>query len=149
MRFSLHWLFAATTYAALVAAAIAIRKPWLADVVWAVAILAMGYAIIVSTISNALRRAIAVGFVVFATANLIAWVFFTSRTPVMIGFRAAGYSVSREGEVNERNPTGRGLRDAFDTNSIRVVNGVGVLAAGFVGCLVGRIAYVRAESRQI
>jgi hypothetical protein len=148
MRFSLRWLFVASTYAALVAAAIVTGKSWLADVVWGVVIFAIGYAIIVSIISTSRRRAIAVGFVVFTTANLIAWMFYPNRTPVMTGFRAAGYSISGEGEVNEHDPMRGFVRNTFPQNSIRVVNGVGVLAAGCVGCLLGRLAYARGESCQ-
>ena len=44
MRFSMRWMFAVTAYIALLAAAVGVRSQVLVDVVWAVTIIAIGYA---------------------------------------------------------------------------------------------------------
>jgi hypothetical protein len=121
MRFSLRWLFAATAYIALVAAAFGTGKAWLVDVVWSVAI----------------------GFVVFTTAYLIGWQFSPNQVPVTLGFRAAGYVIGSNGDVYERDPANPGAyRTAVNAASaVGIANAVGTLAAGLIGCLVGRLAY--------
>jgi hypothetical protein len=143
MRFSLGWLFAVTTYAAIIAAAVATGKGWFVDIVWLISALALCYAILVSLTSAGRRRAIALGFVVFATANLTAWIFFPNRTPVMLGMRAVGYGVLDDGSVYIVSPDGQGLqRAASGEPAIRVANGAGILLAGLFGCLAGQVAYV-------
>ena len=143
MRFSLRWLLIGTAYFALVAAASVAGKAWLIDVVWSVAVLALCYAIVVTLISTGRRRAIAVGFVVFATAYLVGWLFFSDRVPVMIGLRAAGYFVGSNGDVYEPDPANPGAyrTSVIAGSAVQVANAVGMLAAGIVGCLVGRLAY--------
>jgi hypothetical protein len=147
MRFSLRWLFAATAYFALVTSAIVTNRPVLATLVWYVPILASCYAIVVSMIDTSRRRAMALGFVMLTAAYSIGWLFFSKQVPAMLVFRAAGYSVSSDGDIMEPDPNFPGsYRTSLSMSvSIQAANAAGTLAAGLIGCLIGGLAYRHSE----
>jgi hypothetical protein len=147
MRFSIRWLIAVTTYVALVAAAIGTRNSILVEVVWAVSLLAICYAIVVAAIHPGKRRAMAVGFVALAAIHIACVYVAGAKTPATWPYRAAGYSVSNNA-VYERvlsptasRPTRMTLRTAEVMPSISLANGVVTLLAGFLGSWIGALAF--------
>src|ERR671918_95405 len=99
MRFSLRWLLAATAYVALFSAAIATRNELLADLLWAVSMLAWIYAGVVACIARQQRQAIAIGFVLAATMYAIGLYLIPGRVSLAWVFSFAGYTVVEGGEV--------------------------------------------------
>lgn len=143
MRFSLRWLLAAMAYFALVTAAIATKRSLLATLVWYVPILATCYAIVVMCIDVNRRRAMALGFVMLTAAYSIGWLFFSKQVPAMLAYRAAGYFVSSDGDIMEPDPNFPGSYRTSQSMivSVQAANAAGTLAAGLIGCLIGRLAY--------
>jgi hypothetical protein len=77
-------MLAATAYVALVAAAIGTRNAILSEVVWAVPLLAICYAVVVAAIHPGRRRAMAVGFVALAAIYLACVYFAPTKTPARL-----------------------------------------------------------------
>ena len=104
MRFSIRWLLAATAYVALATAAIATGNVLLTDVVWAVTLLAVCFAIVVVCVARRQRQAMALGFVVLATAHLAGLYLMPNRVPAMRLISVAGYIVNDTGTIYEIDP---------------------------------------------
>lgn len=69
-RFSLKWMLLAMVYAAVAAAAFTQRNWFYADVLWAVSMGAVGYAVLLTIYARGERQARAAGFVVLAISFL-------------------------------------------------------------------------------
>jgi hypothetical protein len=64
MRFSLKWILAATVYVAIAAAAFGTGDWYFADALWALTLLAVVYAVLITAFASGRRRVAAAGFVV-------------------------------------------------------------------------------------
>jgi hypothetical protein len=148
---------AATAYVALVAAAISTRTLVCMDLVWAVALLVTCYAIIVACIERGRRQAMAIGFVVFASAHMLVARLHSESTPATWLYQAAGYYPDT-GFVYERTGRsnimgGRSLPQYRQTtNSFvphpRLANAVVTLVVGLFGCRLGAIVYKHHTGKQ-
>jgi hypothetical protein len=149
MRFSIRWMLAAVTFVALVTAAIASQSYLLVDLVWAVVLLAVVYAIVLAWSPNKQRQAIAIGFVSVAVMHAACLYFLPSHAPTTHALRAAGYILSK-GQVYEVNSDeGPGephwIRASQVQVAVRTANAVVTLVAGLAGSLVGAAAYAHAR----
>jgi hypothetical protein len=87
-------MFAVTAYVALLAAAVGVRSQELVDVVWAVTIIAIGYALVVAVVDRGKRQTMAVGFVALAAAHIICMYLAPTSLPAVRLLEAAGYAVN-------------------------------------------------------
>jgi hypothetical protein len=71
MRFSLRWFLFGATYVALVAAAVGTQSLSLVDFLWAVALIAGCYAVVLVFVVTGRCRAMAFGFVALAAAYFV------------------------------------------------------------------------------
>jgi hypothetical protein len=140
MRFSLRWLLVGVAFIAVAAAAIGTNNRLLADLTWAAVMMAICYAAVVACTSKGMPKAIAVGFLVLAIANLVAMHLTPSKVPSMRLFAALGYTVTEDGYVWTAPagfaPSTRATPDA----AFHAINAVGVLVAGLVGAVIGWFA---------
>jgi hypothetical protein len=143
MRFSLRWLMTATAYVALIIAAIAGQSYVLADVAWAISLLALCLAILIVCFARKQRQVLATGFVLLASVHIVGQFLVPSRLPAMRLLSAVGYNVASSGDIYEPDPANPGAYRGvvWIVPAIRTANAVGVLAAGLVGCLIGHLAY--------
>ena len=94
MRFSMRWMLAVTAYVALW------RRRWVravrcvSTVVWAVTIIAIGYAVVVAVVDRGKRQAMAVGFVALAAAHIVCMYLAPTSLPAVRLLEAAGYGVN-------------------------------------------------------
>jgi hypothetical protein len=143
MRFSLRWLMVSMAYVAVATTAIATGSDLLADLISALSLLAVSYAIVVACIATRQRQAIAVGFLTLAIAHLVGLYLIPDRVPAMRLLNSAGYMVSSKGDIYEHDPTRPGAVRTIQgmTAVVRTANAIGTLATGLIGCLIGGLAY--------
>jgi hypothetical protein len=149
MQFSIRWMLAGTAFVALVTAAIATQSYLLVDLLWAVILLAVVYAIVLAWNPSRKRQAIAIGFVAVAVTHAACLYFLPSHAPTTHALRAAGYILSR-GQVYEvDSDAGPGEPNWVRANKMQVAvsaaNAVVTLLAGLAGGLVGAAAYAHAR----
>jgi hypothetical protein len=153
MRYSLGSVLLATGYVALVAGAIVSRSRFMADVIWALTFTAVCYAIITAFVAQARRRAMAIGFSLFAAGHFACLFAAESRVPMNQVISLAGYQV-RDGYLwspivtyTTTNADGRtrqrSRRQQIENSQafVRSSNAVGTMLAGLIGCGIGALAY--------
>jgi hypothetical protein len=152
MRFSLRWLLFATAFVALVAGAIVSRSTFMADIVWLLTFTTFCYAVVTACFGKGTRRAMALGFALFAAGHFGSLFALESRIPTSRLFRLAGYRVSDEMLYSpefvetrtidgKSTPHSRRQRIESGTAVVRTANAVVTLAAGLIGCGIGALAY--------
>jgi hypothetical protein len=153
MRYSIRWMLGAMAYVALIAAAISTASEFLADIVWAVSLVALGYGIVVASVAHGKRRAMAIGFVALSITNVVGLYLKPYRLPAVRLLYVLGYSMQSDGDIYVRTgqpPMGSplGLSTPMTRRKVaggmavsRTVHGVETMVAGLVGCLIGALAY--------
>jgi hypothetical protein len=147
MRFSIRWMLAGTAFVALVTAAIASQSNLLVDLVWAVVLLAVVYAMVLACSPDKQRQAIAIGFVSVAVMYAACLYFFPSHAPTTHALKAAGYILSK-GQVYEVVSEASGqtrVRTYKVQLAVSAANAVVTLVAGLAGGIVGAVAYAHAR----
>jgi hypothetical protein len=149
MRFSLKWALAAMAYVALAAAAISAKSPLLADLLWAMTILALCYAMILAWIVRRERRAMAAGFVVALAANLICLYLAPSHALSSHALSAFGYTVNESGQFLEPAPSVNNVPTLGMYEKSKPIkyaaDAMCTMAAGLFGCGLGALAFRRGE----
>jgi hypothetical protein len=142
MRFSLKWILAGTVYVALAAAAFGTGKWYFAEVLWALTLLAVVYAIVAVAYFRRRRQAAALGFAVASACFLLclmrgaayeaAWrlVVACGAEPIVLANTTSGYPVIDEDSLSVY---------------IRAACAVATLAFGLMGSLVGLLAFRAAQ----
>jgi hypothetical protein len=153
MRYSLSWLLASTAYVAFVVAGISSQSSVIADVVWLLTFAAFCYAVITAFVATDRRRAMALGFALFAAGHFACLFAAESRIPTSRLFKLVGYRVSDgmlyspEFVVNFTNADGQSIprsrrqRIANGIVIVRTANAAGTMLAGLIGCSIGALAY--------
>jgi hypothetical protein len=148
MQFSIRWMLAGTAFVALVTAAIATQSYLLVDLVWAVVLLAVVYAIVLAWNPIKTRQAIAIGFVTVAIMHAACLYFLPSHAPTTHALKSAGYILSK-GQIYEFASTPSGQTNWVPASKIQVAvsaaNAVVTLVAGLAGGLVRAAAYAHAR----
>src|SRR5688572_14466660 len=152
MRYSLKWLLLAMAYVAIVAAAIGSRTDVLADAVWALSLMAICYAVVLACVSKNQRRAMAIGFALLASVNVMCTFSVPTRLPIMrllnvVGYGADDGSLYGVREQPDPHVPGRVIRVRHLHNKAWFVtaNAVGTMLAGLVGCGIGALAYLHSH----
>jgi hypothetical protein len=152
MRFSLRGLLLATAYVALVAGAIGSRSALLADAVWLVSIAVTFYAGVVAGASTGVRRATAIGFVVWFAAYFAGLYFIPNRMPANQLLTALGNNVSGGLlyviETAPSATTGLQSPVTFIADSGAIVstaNAVGAMVSGWIGFGLATLAYLQSK----
>jgi hypothetical protein len=140
-------------YVALVAGAVVSRSRFMADIVWALTFTAFCYAVITAFAAKDRRRAMAIGFALFAAGHFACLYAAESRVPINQVISLVGYQVRDEYlwspivTFTVTNADGR-TRQRFSRQQIektqafvRTSNAVGTMLAGLVGCGIGALAY--------
>jgi hypothetical protein len=158
MRFSLRTFMLAMAYVAFVAGAIVSRSRFMADIVWALTFTVFCYAVITAFAAQDRRRAMAIGFALFATGHFACLFAAESRVPLNQVISLVGYQVSDEllwsrlityTVTNADGKTRlRSRRQAIENSQafVRTSNAVGTMLAGLIGCGIGALAYRHSNS---
>ena len=141
MQFSLRLVLLLTAYVALVVAAFASGSIWTADLVWVATVLAIAYTSVVAFVSRGKRQAMALGFVILSLACITSLRLEPSRTLAVQAFSMTGYQLTTKGQVYV--DTGQGTVRLVQSLSAgaRALDAASTLAAGFIGCGLGALAY--------
>lgn len=150
MQFSIRLILLVTAYVALVVAAFASGRDWVADLAWVSTVMAMTYAALVAFVFVARdrRQVMALGFVILSLAYLVSLYIQPNRTLTAQVYTSAGYNFTSNGHVFRTLEPGVVKSVTGVRAGARAIDAASTLAAGFIGCGLGALAYRQGGDRR-